>query len=279
MPIQNPVYAEAEKAVFRAQPETMAQVRAEVASAFLQGFANALVDVRSPFLEAIHNACVVHLETSVADPVLREKLRPDYRAACKRLVLSDGFYAAIQRPNVELVTEKIARGERAGVRTADGRLHELDVLVLATGFAVDRFMRPMEVIGRGGTTLEDVWRDGPVAYLAVSIPDFPNFFMLNGPNGPVGNFSLIDVAELQLAYVMQLVEQVRRGACREVSASWEALKRFDAERIEAAKTTIWSSGCKSWYLDRNGVPMAWPWTFDRFIDEMRAPRLADFDMR
>jgi cation diffusion facilitator CzcD-associated flavoprotein CzcO len=193
--------------------------------------------------------------------------------------MSGNFYDAIQRPNARLVTDPIERIEKAGVRTADGRLHELDVLVLATGFRVDRFMRPMEVVGRGGTTIEEVWKDAPSAYMAISIPDFPNFFMLNGPNGPVGNFSLIDVAELQFGYILQLVERVRSGACDEVSASWEAMRRFDADRKEAAKTTIWKTGCKSWYLDRNGVPMAWPWTFDRFVEEMRGPRLADYDLR
>jgi len=134
-------------------------------------------------------------------------------------------------------------------------------------------------VGRNGAELDALWQDGPRAYMAISVPDFPNFFMLNGPNGPVGNFSLIDVAELQFAYIMQLVDLVRSGACKEVSASRAALERFDAERKEAARTTIWKSGCKSWYLDRNGVPMAWPWTFDRFLEEMRAPRLEDFETR
>jgi cation diffusion facilitator CzcD-associated flavoprotein CzcO len=215
----------------------------------------------------------------VKDPELREKLRPNYRAACKRLIMSADFYDAMQRPNAKLVTEGIERIEKSGVRTRDGRLHELDVLILATGFRVDRFMRPMEVVGRNGTVLEDVWREGPFAYMAISIPDFPNFFMLNGPNGPVGNFSLIDVAELQFSYIMQLVEQVRSRSCREVSVSRAAMERFDAARREAAKTTIWQSGCKSWYLDAKGVPTAWPWTFDRFRQEMSAPRLGDFEMR
>jgi hypothetical protein len=103
--------------------------------------------------------------------------------------------------------------------------------------------------------------------------------MLNGPNGPVGNFSLIDVAEMQFSYILQLVEHVRSGSCRQVSVSRSAMERFDAERVEAAKTTIWNSGCKSWYLDANGVPMAWPWTFDRFREEMARPRLSDFEMR
>jgi hypothetical protein len=112
--------------------------------------------------------------------------------------------------------------------------------------------------------------------MAISVPDFPNLFMLNGPNGPVGNFSLIEVAELQLAYVLRLIERVRSGACREVSASHAAMRRFDAERQTAARTTIWASGCKSWYLDAAGLPTAWPWTFDRFREEMAAPHLGDF---
>ncbi|HVN83359.1 MAG TPA: NAD(P)/FAD-dependent oxidoreductase, partial [Candidatus Binatia bacterium] len=219
MPMGNPAYSPEEKAQFRTHPEAIEQLRSEVARMFTEGFANHLADLNSPQLQAIHNACVANLENSVKDPVLRERLRPNYRAACKRLIMSENFYDAIQRPNAKLVTEGIERIEKSGVRTRDGKLHELDVLVLATGFRVDRFMRPMEVVGRNGTPLEQVWKDGPYAYMAIAIPDFPNFFMLNGPNSPVGNFSLIEVAELQVSCILQLVEQVRSGTCRELSPS------------------------------------------------------------
>jgi cation diffusion facilitator CzcD-associated flavoprotein CzcO len=277
LPVENPAYSEEEKAEFRRRPEAMAEIREEAARAFTEGFANVLVDASSPLLQAIQDLCAANLDNSVADPELREKLRPDYRATCKRLIMSEDFYQAIQRPNARLVTEGIERVEKSGVRTRDGRLHELDVLVLATGFGVERFVRPMQVTGRRGVLLDDVWESGPFAYMAISVPDFPNFFMLNGPNGPVGNFSLIDVAELQFAYILQLVEQVRSGACREICVSWEAMQRFDAERREAAKQTIWASGCKSWYLDDSGLPTAWPFTFDRFREEMSQPRLGDFE--
>lgn len=279
MPMGNPAYTEEEKVEFRKHPEAINQLRSEISRMFTDGFSNHLAEVNSPQLQAIHDACVANLENSVRDPVLREKLRPNYRAACKRLIMSEGFYDAIQRPNARLVTERIERAEKSGVRTCDGRLHELDVLILATGFRVDRFVRPMQVIGRDGAVLDGVWKDGPFAYMAVSVPDFPNFFMLNGPNAPVGNFSLIDVAERQFAYIMQLIEQVRSGSCDELSVSRAAMERFDAERKEAAKTTIWNSGCKSWYLDANGLPTAWPWTYDRFRAEMSKPRLSDFEMR
>ena len=103
--------------------------------------------------------------------------------------------------------------------------------------------------------------------------------MLNGPNGPVGNFSLIEVAELEIAYILRLVEQVRSGACRELCVSPEAMQRFDAERREAAAKTIWATGCRSWYLDEDGLPTAWPFTWDRFREEMRRPHLEDYERR
>ena len=113
----------------------------------------------------------------------------------------------------------------------------------------------------------------PIAYLSISVPDFPNLFMLNGPNGPVGNFSLIEVAELQMTYILQLVEHIRAGRCRAISPRAAATAAFDAARIEAAKNTVWSTGCRSWYLDDRGIPAVWPWTFDRFRDEMARPKL------
>ncbi|MBJ22741.1 MAG: NAD(P)/FAD-dependent oxidoreductase [bacterium] len=277
-PQENPAFTEEEKADFRDHPEKMTALRADIAKTFAEGFANAVVDANSPELAMIHDVCVNNLESSVQDADLREKLRPDYRAGCKRLIMSEDFYDAIQQPSAHLVTEGIEQIEKAGVRTSDDKLHELDVLILATGFRVDRFMRPMEVIGRNGLALEEAWKDGPFAYMAITIPEFPNLFMLNGPNGPVGNFSLIDVAEMQFGYIMKLVEQVRTGACNEVSVSQPAMERFDAERKEAAKSTIWQSGCNSWYLDANGVPAVWPWTFDRLRDEMDNPRFDDFDL-
>jgi cation diffusion facilitator CzcD-associated flavoprotein CzcO len=278
MPQENPAYSEAERAEFRRRPELLDQMHADMAKLFA-AFASGLVDANSPQMQAIEAACRANLEQNVRDPVLRERLRPTYKAACKRLVMSPDFYDAIQKPNAELVTEGIVRVEPAGVRTRDGRLHELDVLVLATGFRVDRFMRPMQVVGRDGVDLETVWKQRPSAYLSISIPGFPNLFMLNGPNGPVGNFSLIEVAELQLGYILQLVEQLRSGCAREICPTEDATRRFEAERTEAARHTIWGSGCRSWYLDDRGIPMSWPWTFDRFRSEMSAPKLDAYELR
>jgi cation diffusion facilitator CzcD-associated flavoprotein CzcO len=270
MPQENPAYTDDEKTEFRDDPQRLPELHATLSQMF-DVFANAVVDADSPEIKMIEEACLANLENNVHDPELRERLRPTYRAACKRLIISPDFYAAIQRPNAELVTEAIERVEPAGVRTRDGRLHEVDVLVLATGFKADAFMRPMQVIGRDGRTLDDVWDPRPKAYMSISVPGFPNFFMLNGPNGPVGNFSLVQVAELQFAYILQLLEPVRAGACRHVSATEDALDALEVAREQAAAKTVWVTGCHSWYLDDRGIPAVWPWSFKRFRAEMRAP--------
>jgi len=275
---ENPAYSDEELLHFRDEPETIAAMHHDLSQAF-GIFANAVVDADSPEIKMIEQACLDNLEQNVHDPELRERLRPSYRAACKRLVVSPDFYDAIQHPNAELVTERIEKVEPGGVRTADGRLHELDVLVLATGFHADAFMRPMHIVGRDGVTLADAWDPRPTAYMSIAIPEFPNLFMLNGPNGPVGNFSLIEVAELQFGYIRQLLEQLRSGGIAEVSATRAATEAQDAARVEAAQQTIWVTGCRSWYLDDRGVPAVWPWSFDRFRKEMAAPDLAAYELR
>lgn len=278
LPADNPPYTDEERQRFRHDPAALAEDHARLSELFAL-FANAVVDASSAEAAMIEEACRANLEQSVRDPVLREKLRPDHRAACKRLIMSPDFYEAIQQPNAELVIERIVRVEPEGVRTADGRLHRLDVLVLATGFHADWFMRPMEIIGRGGRTLTDAWDPRPVAYLSISIPGFPNLFMLNGPNGPVGNFSLIEVAELQLAYILQLLECLRDGAAAEICAMAEATERFEAERVAASAKTIWVTGCRSWYLDDRGIPATWPWPFARFREVMARPDLTAYELR
>tara|TARA_R110002095_G_scaffold115440_2_gene100702 strand:+ start:1011 stop:2480 length:1470 start_codon:yes stop_codon:yes gene_type:complete len=276
MPIEDVRYSEDEKSVLRSNAQALDALRAELDKSF-QDFANAVIDADSPEMKAIEDACLANLENNVHDPELREKLRPNYRAGCKRLIFSPSFYAAIQHPNAELVTSGIKCIEAGGIRTEDGKLHELDVLVMATGFAADSFIRPTTVLGRDGINLDDVWSEHPVAYLSISIPEFPNFFMLNGPNGPVGNFSLIQIAESQVSFVLQLLGQIRSGECREISANAKATADFEAIRSAAAKKSIWATGCDSWYLDKNGVPASWPWTPSRFFEEMASPKLEAFD--
>ena len=280
MPVQNFIYTDEDRERFRESVTHIDAIRfGDDYWGGIRRFNTAIIEPDSPAMAEIEGIVAQNLEDSVKDPVLREKLRPDYRAACKRLVYSPSYYDAVQRPGVGVDTGVIDRVEEGGIRMCDGTFHELDVIALATGFRTDRFVRPIVVTGRDGKDLDDVWATRPTAYYAISIPDFPNFFLLNGPTAPVGNFSLIDIAERQWAYIEQLLQPVREGEAREVSAMPEALAEYEERRIAAAKKTVFASGCTSWYLDAEGVPQTWPWSYDHFAESMHTPRMADFELR
>lgn len=213
---------------------------------------------------------------SVADPELRRKLTPDYPVGCKRQIFSSTFYPALQKPNAHLVTDPIERIERGGVRTADGALHELDLLVLATGYRMHDYVRPASVRVEGGTSLEEVWAETEIAHRTVAVPDIPNFFMIVGPNSPLTNFSVIAVAEMQVDYILQLIEPIRTGRARTVAPKREATDRFVHAVRNALGGTVWAMGCRSYYLDRLGYPNAWPWTIERFRQDMSAPDFSEY---
>jgi cation diffusion facilitator CzcD-associated flavoprotein CzcO len=227
--------------------------------------------------EVIAARCRQYL-ASVEDPELRRKLTPDYEPMCKRLILSRDFYPTLMKEHVDLVTEGIDHVEARGVVTTDGKLHELDVLVLATGFDTHAWGVD-HVVGADGLSLKDAWSQGTRAYRSVAMPGFPNFFMLVGPNSPIGNISLIDVSEVQAEYIMRCIHLLRKGKIQSLAPTTEATQEFHATLLEAMKDTVWVTGCNSWYLDADGVPNTWPWTASRFHKEMRKPRLDDFELR
>lgn len=228
-----------------------------------------------PLLAWIDWQCRRNL-AQVRDPALRRALTPSYRAGCKRLVISEGFYPAIQRSNVRLVTDPIRRVVAAGVESESGEVHALDALILATGFEAHAYVRPARVTGEGGATVDELWRDGVFAYRTVALPGFPNFFFLIGPHSPIGNYSVISVAEVQMRYVMQWVERWRRGEHASAAPSAHATRAFNERLATAFGGTVWVSGCESWYLDRDGKPVLWPWPLSRLRRELRRPEPADF---
>lgn len=278
MPVENGHFSEAEQRSFE-DPETLrAAMNMPEYLASVEAYTQALIDESSEGAKSLGDACRANLEQSVLDPVLKKKLTPSHQPLCKRLIFSPDYYQAIQHPSAHLVTESIERIEATGIRTADGVLHELDVIALATGFDARAFMRPMTITGRGGTNLDTLWQDYPKAYYAISMPDMPNLFMLNGPNGPVGNFSLIDISEHQWNYIWQLMEPILSGDISEVCCTRDALEAYEEKRSEAAKQTVWfKGGCQSWYLDSRGIPASWPWTYGDFTAAMASPDWTQFD--
>lgn len=279
MPAPNFPYSEEDKAVFRESVAAIDAVRYHPQFlAAVDRFTNGVTDMNSPEIDEIEALCRQNLEENVHDPELRERLRPTYQAACKRLIYSSTYYEAVQKPNVKIVFGPIDRIVAEGVIDGDGRLHKVDILALATGFDANRYIRPARVRGAGGVDLDEVWAERCAAYLGVSVPGFPNLFFLNGPTSPLGNFSLVDIAERQWTYIEQLIALLSSGEAKAVSVSPDAFAAQEEARVAAHRNTIWSSGCTSYYLDRTGVPIVWPWTYERFRQQTKTPDFPAFEI-
>jgi cation diffusion facilitator CzcD-associated flavoprotein CzcO len=222
------------------------------------------------------NTAVREALAAVRDPELRAKLTPDYEIGCKRLVISGRFYDAVQRPNVDVVTDPILQVEPAGLRTADGVLHPLDVLVLATGFHADSYLRPMTVTGQDGVDLDKLWAEVPMNYKSVALPHMPNFFMINGPFSPGGSASVLSIIETHVGYVMQLIDRVVENGVTLAPDPFRSAELLNEIRERASKTVWGTGGCTSWYLDKNGVPLVNPLLLEELAEDMRVPVFDDY---
>ncbi|MFF8610733.1 flavin-containing monooxygenase [Streptomyces sp. NPDC015346] len=196
----------------------------------------------------------------VRSPELRRRLTPDYPPLCKRLVAAAGFYRAVQRANVSVVCDSIERITPNGIVTKNGTACDVDIIVFATGFQADAYMRPMTITGLDGVTLDDAWADGPRGYQTVALPGFPNLFMLAGPNSPFSNESVMRTAETQADYIMKWIRLFNEGTVRWAAPTQEATDCFNAAVRRALPGTTFSAGCASWYQDTQGVPVVWPWS-------------------
>lgn len=276
LPLPNPSYRRWTAALHRQLPALDALAYHGYHHAF-EFFAGALV--RPGWRRAaLSAACRLNLRT-VREPELRRRLTPDYRPMCRRLVISAGFYRAIQRRNVHLVDIGIDHVEAGGIVTADGVLHQLDAIVLATGFDAHAFMRPMTLQAGDGLTVEQLWADGPKAHLGVALPGFPNFFMLMGPHSPVGNYSLTAIAEAQAGYIVRWIQRWRDREFDTVAPTAQATEEFNASMRTAMPGTVWATGCTSWYLGADGTPELWPWTPNAYRRRLAAaPNVGDYNI-
>ena len=221
-----------------------------------------------------------YLEKSVPDAALRVKLTPDYEIGCKRILISDDFYAVMTRPNVELVTEAITEVTPDGIVAADGKTRVVDAIIYATGFRATEWLSAMDVFGRGGRNLREDWKNGAEAYYGITVTGYPNFFVLLGPNTGLGHNSIIFMIESQARYAIECLTWLLRGDAGEVEVRSEVQREFNAQVREALKRTVWQSGCKSWYLNHNGSNSTiWPDFTFRYWWKTRGARRADFEIR
>ncbi len=206
-----------------------------------------------------------NINRAISDPELRQKVTPRDELGCKRVMLTDDWYPALAQDNVGLVTERIVEVTETGVRTPDGAERPADVLVFATGFASHAFVAPMEVVGEGGRTLTQAWSEVPRAYLGLSVPAFPNLFLLYGPNTNGGSGSVIYTIEAGMAHVIAALREMDRRRAARIAVREDAAAAFDHELRERLRGTVWHSGCTNWYVDGHGNdPNQWPWTWSAY---------------
>jgi cation diffusion facilitator CzcD-associated flavoprotein CzcO len=205
------------------------------------------------------------INAAIDDPELRRKVTPTDEFGCKRVMLTDDWYPTLTMPNVELVDERIAEVTAGGIRDASGRERPADVLVLATGFASHDFVAPMEIAGRDGRALAEEWGRVPRAYLGLTVPGFPNMFLLYGPNTNGGSGSVVNTLECGIGHLLAALEEMERAQAERIEVRREAADEFDRELRAALADTVWHTGCTNWYVDEDGNdPSQWPWLWSTY---------------
>jgi len=197
---------------------------------------------------------------AIPDRALRQAVTPAYDLGCKRTLLSNDYYAALARDNVAVVTAPPAAASETGVVTADGQDIPVDAIIYGTGFQVVQSLMNLDIRGIGGQRLADAWRDGPAAYMGLSVPDFPNLFLMLGPNTGLGHNSQILMIEAQADHIIRSLRWKRRRRAKAIAVDAERAKRFDRDTQRRLRQSVWAQGgCQSWYQDRSGRVVAlWP---------------------
>ncbi|MFL6062391.1 MAG: flavin-containing monooxygenase [Marmoricola sp.] len=204
-----------------------------------------------------------NIKKGISDPALRAKVTPDFQMGCKRILISNTYYPALARENVEVITDGIAEITANGVITRDGTEREIDCLIVATGFYTTDQPIAHHIKGRDGRTLGDVWAEhGMASYKGTTTHGFPNLFQIVGANTGLGHSSMVFMIESQIAYILDALRQMDAGAIGAVEPRAEAQAAWTADMQRRMKPTVWSTGgCASWYLDEHGNNTTlWPRT-------------------
>lgn len=211
------------------------------------------------------------MRLQVRDPVLRKKLTPNFPIGCKRLLLSNEWLKTLAKANVEVVTEGITEITESGIVTSDGRERKVDAIVYGTGFAATEFLAPMTLRGLGGTPLRERWKEGAEAYFGVTVSDFPNFFMLYGPNTNLGVGTIIFMLERQQRYIVRCIQQIRQRGLRYMDISAQAEREYNEELTRRNKDLVYIGGCNSWYITNGHNTNNWVGYMTEYGRRMRKP--------
>lgn len=277
MPKPDRRLTEFERRLFRALPSTQRAFRNLIywrQELLALGFV-----VHPKLMGGIQRLARWHIKRRIADPALRAAVTPSYVIGCKRILISSDYYPALTRPNVELVTGGVAEVLPNAVITADGVRRTVDAIIFGTGFHVTDSLTNEPIAGRNGLKLAEAWRDGMQAYRGVSIAGFPNLFLLAGPNSGLGHNSIVFMIETQVQHIMRCLDLLDRRSGTSIGVRDGAQQAFN-DRIQAElDNTVWSTGCKSWYLDEHGNNRTlWPGFTFTYWWRTRQPRAADYEV-
>ncbi|OBF93583.1 4-hydroxyacetophenone monooxygenase [Mycobacterium sp. 852014-52450_SCH5900713] len=277
LPKPDRAYTHAHHAAFRTVPGFAAAMR-NLIWEISEFFGLALTRV-APLARLIGVAASANLKRHIKDPVLRAKLTPDYPIGCKRVLFSSDWYPALASANVDVETGAITEVTPAGVRTADGRVHEVDAIIYGTGFKATEFLAPMTITGRDGRDLQSEWAEGARAHLGMAVPGFPNMFLIYGPNTNLGSSSIILMMEQQAGYIRQIVEELARGGVARAFEVRRAVEQvYDAEVQARLDAGVWTT-CDSWYRVASGrVTTNWPGLVHEYQHRTTAVAFADYDV-
>ena len=223
-----------------------------------------------------------HLGAQIADPELRAALTPDYRIGCKRILASNEYYPALERPNVEVVTAPIEEVREHSIVARDGRQRDIDVVIYGTGFHVTEPFRDTRIIGRGGVEIHEAWKQSASAFLGVTVSGFPNLFLLLGPNTGLGHNSVVLMIEAQLRYVMSCLRMMQRRGQAVMEVRRNSQQRFvELARRRLARTVWQTGGCSSWYKDRQTGenPTLWPGSVIAYMRKTRRASAQDYEFK
>ena len=272
-PKQNEPYTDEQKEAFRRQPELLAETREN-----LFNLIETVLDYLEPGgLQMAENAAREAFAV-VEDPEIRRKLTPDHPMGAKRPLASSKYLPTFNRPNVELVTEPIAKVTASGVVTSDGRERNVDTIILATGYETQKYLSVIDVTGRDGLEIREAWEEGPEAYFGVTTSGFPNLFMLYGPNTNGGN-SIILMLEFQVEYMLRLLEEAEQAGVDWIDVRRSVMDEYNAGlQAELEQVAVWQSGANDYYRAPSGrIVTQWPRGLAEYRERVAKDGLSSFE--
>jgi cyclohexanone monooxygenase len=213
-------------------------------------------------LKRLQGLATWHISRHIKDETLRKKITPDYTMGCKRVLLSNHYYKALAEENVDVIASGVDKIEGNTIIASNGEEREADVIILGTGFHVSDVPIAKHVHGKSGRTMSDIWQGSPEAYRGTTITDFPNFFLVLGPNLAIGHNSAFIIIEAQLDYVMGALTEMRDKKLTRLEVNSQAQKTYNEKVQQDLQTTVWNTGgCSSYYIDENGKnSIGFPWS-------------------